>query len=361
MLGGNVRVRQLVVLLLVSRIFTTLTYIPQAGKSTSGLVTLLVNGAGIVAAILLALPAFVVFHKNKGQNVLDLSYTTFGRVGGSAVAGLYTLYFLACTAIAAAKFEYFVTTVLFPQSASAAVLFTVILTGAVIASFGLEGISRSTLVVMAVFVLSLAITVFSVFPIIHTYNYLPMAMGSLDKMVYGLLESLSQTAELAFFMLAASSIKGSFAKGYCAFVTITFAGFMLFYLLVEGSMGIFALSQPFPFYTLASIGEFFSFERQEAIHVSIWIFMGTLNIAIYVWAACVSASYWAGKLKKPVLIAAVGIVAFGLAWLLAGNLKLFADVLFAMRTLIPLAAVVFLVPLLLLVFSKRRAKKPCGK
>lgn len=112
---------------------------------------------------------------------------------------------------------------------------------------------------------------------------------------------------------------------------------------------------------MASIGEFFSFERQEAIHVSIWIFMGILNIAIYLWASCVCTSYWAGRLKKPVLIASVAAVCFGLSLWIAGDLKLFADILQGMHTLIPMLVVVFLLPLLLLVFSKKRGKKPCGK
>ena len=147
---------QLLSMLLVSRFFTMLVAVPNRRYALSGSDALLPPLFSVLLMALLLLPLIFLMKRHPQQSLTQIAEMYLPK--GKPLILLCLLLFCLLTAIAAAsQSEYFVSTALYPNAKRHWVLILFVLVVWYMVSMGIEAISRVSLLVCGLIVLSFAL------------------------------------------------------------------------------------------------------------------------------------------------------------------------------------------------------------
>lgn len=350
---GNIGAGQAVILLFVSRCFNILNYVPAFTDQLENSALLYGNILGFAIQLIFIIPPLLLIRRYEGQNVITVAYNR-NPVLGKVYAFLY--FYLLFTQMMGTLlgFEYFMTNAVYPNSSIYFIVITMAAACFFCARYGIESISRASVAVFIFLILS-SLTIFILsLKMANPLNLKPILYNPASSIIQAALYNISRSTEIVFLILLYPKIKGNLK--FCSFGLIISSFLILectVYIIVA-VLGDFANTQTYPYYTLASITDTDLFQRLDSLHMMVWVFSAFIRTTLLVYLSnytiqMVLPRKW-HKITLPILFAG----GCGLAiWIGQHEDKIKS---LSTDTGIVMFILLFLLPLILLLFSKRKGK-----
>ncbi len=300
---------QLTVILFISRIFYTMTFVPFMYND----VTSQVIGFSICTALecLAVIPCIVLYRKYPDKNLYRVAYEK------SKILGIIISFTFVFTAILVLNrlfryFNYFMY-VMFPDFLPSWFVVLALAALSFYAAFqGIEAISRSGAIAFGFFALSFIIVAAVIIPDLNMSNliYTYPKIGDIAHEVY---YEFSKCSEILLLPVLYSYAKEKAGKSvYCAI------GLKLIFVYLITSICVFALGSylnisKFPFFDLGSYAETFLIERLDAFLLPAWILTAFIKASLFMFAAKAVLSECFKKVKPNVFLCIIGLITVGLS------------------------------------------------
>ncbi len=348
---------QMVAMLLVSRFFTTLIAVPNSRYTLEGSDALIAPLLSMAASLLTVIPLLFLTKKFPQQSLHHIA----GSITPKAEKLILIWQLLLCllTAIAAAsQSEYFVATALYPQASRPWVIFFFMLVVWYMYSMGIEALSRVSLLVCGLIVISFAVIFTGVLSQIDWLSLTKPFYEPAEKILTAALAYWGQNMELLLLLLLQPySRKSHFKQDFFYFTLGSFLIVELISFFSGTVLGDYGKTRMYPIYTLASLSGHGFFSRLDYLHIISWTFACLLRAALFGFAAVNLLELLLPKVKPFLLRLAATVIIFGAALTLSfvdGSFQWFYQ-LYA--TGIPVAVTMLLIPLFLLWKSRKRRVK----
>ncbi len=362
---NQISVLQLVLLLFLSRAFVILTYVPGIGSSVSGAAVLVGNIIGYAVVMLCFLPVIVTAKKYPERSLMMNLETAWGGVG-TFVGILYYLFVVLLASNTLAHFQFFMVNAVFTEANVWAILLPITAVAAYAAYTGIEGIARAGFPIAVGFTIALLFILCSSVPNLQTENIkFPVegGMGEIALSAYGV---VANTMEIPLAYLLLPYCKEKIKRGMVGLVIglLLLTEAVTFFIVAV--LGDFAASQTFPFYALASMSELSVFQRLDALHMGIWVFVAFLKLSLLIFSATEILRFIAPKGKNTgcfrqgcLAVTAVSVLGaavpacYDIGWMRTLYRMLYSG--------IPIAVAGILIPIAVLWSMERRKKGASGK
>ncbi|MEL1136654.1 endospore germination permease [Desulfitobacterium sp. THU1] len=320
--AGRITSRQLILLLVSSRILIGLTYSPALKQVSSPQDTWLILLLTFPLHVILATPVYFLAKKFPHQTVIQYSQTIAGKAGKVAGA-LLLCYLIHQLAINLALFSLFVTSVSMPTTPILFISLSLLLACAFASHRGVEVICRlgelfTPIIIIAIITITLLLTKDMQFKLLQPV---------LEKGIFPVLGvsflTLSRTYELIeMAMLFPYLNQRSKVKSVYLFVPLIVA--LIFTMMAISLLTIFgtgAVSRMFPYLSMVRevhVGNII--ERIESIHMAIWILGGFLKFSLHYYVIVLGLGQLINLQNYKPLILPTGAILASLSVLVAPSL-----------------------------------------
>lgn len=357
--------RQAVTILLLCRLFILMIFVPTTHRTVSTYSAFIVIITGTLLTIVAALPAFFLLKQHRGRDLLDCA----GIIAPKLRKPFALLFFLVCLAVAiesAGQFEYFITTAVYPQANGRLVVLLFCLVVWYMVSLGIEAISRSSVVVLALVLFTFGIIFTNSLGQVDLLNLISPLYDGWGEILYGSILYFAQNIELVVLMLLLPYINRPSLKSSFLWYNLTIAlvlevvGF--FTLTVMGNYG---LTRIFPVYTLSAVSDARFFYRLDYFYILIWTFVSLFRAAVYVYFSAkllhiLLPVSWGDKLGKKAVNFIAAAVVLGCAMLTTKETNSFEMVYRTIASGWPVFIIVMVLPTILLGLEYKQKRKEAG-
>lgn len=314
-----VRGRQLLALLIISRILFSTDFIPalSAGNSLQDIlpavpVVFLLN-------LILAFPMIVLLKRHPNRDFVECSMQALGKGPGYIVCLLVYGFLLLYSASTLCSFGVFYTS-LINQDISVLFIFVTLLAVAVYGAIkGIETLARFGLVVMIIYLLVLILISVTMLPISDTDNLKPLFYSGPRVFIQTILSGVNMSVELMLLAMCTPFIRQQdhFVRVYVIWDVLAMLFWFLTLLLVVVVLGPFGSKQLFPLGTLVTNSKLSTFQRLDAIDLVSWVLEAVLMMGFYIFAMsqCLMRTFLRKWRRSCIAVSAVlcGVLAY-LAW-----------------------------------------------
>ena len=347
---------QLLSMLLVSRFFTMLVAVPNSRYTLKGSDALLPPLFSALLMAVLLLPLIFLMRKYP-QRSLDQIVEQLLPKGKALILIFFSLFCLLTAIAAAGQSEYFVSTALYPDAKRTWVLLLFMLVVWYMTAMGLEAISRVSLLVCGLIVLSFALIFTGVFSEVDWLNMGALLQDSPEKLGMTTLAFLGQNTELVLlWILQPFTTKSRFQKDSMIFLLGAFVLSELISLFTSSVLGTYGETRMFPVFTLAALSGHGFFSRLDYLHIINWTFACLLRCAMYTIAAVNLLQTLIPKCgREKIALSLISIITLSALLLTGqeGGSRWFYEIF---ATGIPVLMAVVLLPLLLLWRSRKKVQ-----
>ena len=342
---------QLVLLLLISRLFLLMTFTPRTGE-TEGSVAL----AGILGGLLIALIAGVpvlLLYRRTGCWLLEAGE----RIGSGmsfAIGMAFGPFCIAQASMTMMRFGIFMISAVYPNAEPWMFIIGLAVAGTYAARLGLEPVARLGLPVVVATVLAFGLMCIGLWSYIRWEQVITPLYHGWGAVGRSSLLNAASYGEAVLFLLLIGRVKnaGGGKKIWCGWLAFSAVAMALFALLVLTALGDYAATRLFPVHTAAAAAHLGMFGRMDFLYLLLWVFTAFLRTAAYLYGGCVclrefapnlslgTRTYWIGG-------SALALALAGLVWPPVRNW-----VGAAMQSGIWTGILLVIVPLVLLVISK---------
>ena len=345
---------QAVLLLFMVRAFNTLNYIPSFNDRTDGMSLLLGSLIGTVIELLALIPALLLDRRIHGQNLISAAYAQ-KRILGIVFAVIYAMiaFFQLTGGIVA--FEYFMTNAIYPNSSMIFIILTMCIACFFAARMGLEGLARAGGIIFVFFLISTALIISGTVGSVDLTNLHPALQSPVASAVRAGFASVSRAAEMYLLILLFPKIKGNRVKCSIGLVLMTLVFNAVTAFLAITVLGEFGNTQTYPYYTLASISDLSIFQRLDALHMTIWVFVAFLRITLFILIANYCLQMVLPQRSHKYCMPALFVISAATALIVGYSPNLLRD-LNSTSSVIVLTLTTGL-PLVMLLFVKRKKKE----
>lgn len=356
---GRITYKQLILLITLSRIIITITYLPAISEPPESHDQWLAELLYFPVQLIFALPIYFLWKRFPNQTILQYSQTLTGILG-KPIGLLIFWYFLHSTAIFIAQFNFFLTTAVMPETPGLFFSLTLVLVSAYAIHKGLEVICRLSELFAPLVMTAIIVVFFLLAKDMDLKNLSPVFEMGLVPLTQGSIIYSSRTLEvLGLAMLLPCLNNPQKAKTIFIFsfalVSLFFVIITLPVLLVLGIEE--AQNYGFPFYSvirLVNIADII--ERIEPVHMAIWILGAFIKLTLNYYLVVLSLSQLFNLKDYRPLILPAGSVLIPFSFIIAPNLiELETFTIYKVFTWYSFFFI-FLIPLLLLLTAKIRKK-----
>ncbi len=303
---GRVSTPQMFCVLFLCRIISLFTFmLPSAAY--------LPSGDRIITAIPVLIFEFIyciilgfTLRKNGDNSIITASRdvsTALSRL----LAVLYTLSFIWFAGIGTARFELFISTVMFPNS-ELYFMIIILLAAAVYASLkGIEAIARASGILFVILGLSVIFILISVIGEFRYSNLSPVFTEGMSPVLGFSFYVSVRAAELLTLHVNAPLINGKKARMAAGWVAAFSSVSTVILIVLAGVTGEYGNDQIFPLYTLTVIAKFGIFERLDDILTGVWVLCSLIQLSFLINTGLNALTQGFGKIKK--IPASLGITA----------------------------------------------------
>ncbi len=355
---GKISAFQFFVMLFLSRMLTTVTYISSYTKDVR-LADMLVQPVfRITIGIAVMVPVYLLYKKHRDKNVLDLVRERNTKLS-KVIAVIYVITFFYFTVTTIARLDLFAGTVVFPETDVDYMLIFVIIFCCYGAFLGFEALGRSSVLSAVLVIPAIIFILAALVSKVDLLNFTPVFYNGVMPVVKTAVDSVGQTVEYAVIAIALPRVKGKVKSGFFLWLiaqTLIMAVLFFFAMTV---MGNYAGTQLFPFHTLASLAEFAMFDRLDAIFTGVWIMCAFIKagLLIYLQANILKTEF--SKLKVTTILVFIGGLAIIANLIIAGGIQRFNVIDSSIIKIIVTGITTFVIPLIILIFCRRGKGKKC--
>lgn len=351
---------QFFIMLFLSRILTTVTYISSYTKDVR-LADMLVQPVfRITIGIVIMIPVYFLYKKYSDKNVLDLvreRNTKFSKV----FSIIYTITFFYFTVVTIARLDLFAGTVVFPETDVDYMLIFVIIFCCYGAFLGFEALGRSSVLSAVLVIPAIIFILAALVSKIDLLNSTPIFYNGVIPVVKTAVDSVGQTVEYAIIAIALPRVKGRVKSGFFLWIIAQTLLMAIMFFFAMTVMGNYAGTQLFPFHTLASLAEFAMFDRLDAVFTGVWIMCAFIKASLLIYLQTDLIKKEFPKLKTTTILVCIGVLAIIANLIIAGGIQRFN---FVDKSIIKIALTgitAFLIPLIVLVFCEKGRGKKCDE
>ncbi|MCI6346803.1 MAG: spore germination protein [Negativibacillus massiliensis] len=352
----KIKAAQLSALLILSRMFIILIFLPNTHHSVGGSVAILSIIVGFFLTFLVMIPLFFLLRQYPGMNLQQVAKQLSPGVGRFSAAAFY----LVCIVVASetvAQFTLFLTSAVYPQASTfwigiifcASVLYLVFL--------GLEAISRMSVILLAATILSSLLVGLGLWRFVDTLNLISPLYEGIGTVLYSSSLYFTQNIELIAMTLLLSNLRTPSGKGvflrYHSIVSIILVLVSFAAVTVLGSYGE---TRNFPIYTLFILSGSNVYYRFDYIVVAIWVAVSLVRAAVYLLLATRMLGELMGYRWGKWMMAVNGILVLLISTVSVRYIKLFQGIYQFLASGIPMYGLLVLLPLLLLFLRWRQDK-----
>lgn len=316
MMNYKISAFQFYSILFLTRLLTTLTYIPAYTKEINVSDMIFQTLFRFIFGVIITLPLFYV--NSKYGSMFNGTNSVFEKVKAVIFSAVF-FYFSISTV---ARLDLFAGTVVFPETDVKFFLVFVVALCSYGAYLGLEPIARSAVLSVVPVVLSFVLIALALVKKIDFLNLSPLFYNGVFPLVKTSINAVGRTVEYAIIAVMLPNVKGNVKKGFYIWMTVqtvVTAGIFFFEATVLGN---FAQKQLFPVYTLSSMAEFSFFHGLEAIITGVWVLCAFLKISllIYLQTGLLTETF---NIKKFPTLIVVGICLSAICLFVAGGVNRF--------------------------------------
>ena len=346
---------QATILLLLCRMFYTVFFSPNYAQDTEVSAILVGDLIAIAVSLLMLVPLLLLFRKQDGRNDLLLECWGMSKAFGTIVILYYTLLLLMVIVGTAARFQTFMTNVVFPNAAALVILLTFFIACTYAAVMGLEGVARVASIIFVLFLVSLGMILLFSGDKIQWVNLRPFHEEPISVLWQAVSANISKNMEFVVLILIYPKVKGRFWKISLSYLAVS----GLIIALVGGVtilvLGEFTMKQLFPFYTVASIIENKIIQRMDAIHMSLWVLLSFVRVTVYLLLGSELIGRLLPEKKKGFSMPVMSLLAFAgscLVVITGNNAEKYYRIL---QSPIPIFLAMMVIPLIVLIGRRRKS------
>lgn len=348
---GKISQPQLYALLSVSRLLSTLTFVPSFGFK-AGVSDYIISS--VIGSVMLWLSCLPIMRLKSGETVV-------GRIENDrlkkSVLILYAAYLVFLADFTLLRLKTFVSSVFFNSSDTA--FFTVLTLAAVCycASFGLEAIARAGSVSLFLLCVSLTVIFVSLSENLDANNLSPVFYYGVSPVMKLSLAVMSRSSEPALIYLLADRVRGGVRKGFTLWISAVNSVITLAGLFLMMSLSDTALMQAFPFHAMSELSTFSVIERMDSVFSAIWIMSAFIKAVLLIFTSKELISERLPEIKQKHLLTAMGIILSVLLLIEESSLRITALVTSIQLREALFAVFVVIIPSLALIKTGRRKLK----
>ncbi|MBQ2823872.1 MAG: hypothetical protein IJF18_04760 [Oscillospiraceae bacterium] len=304
---AKISCKQFLILLLICRIFTLMTFVPLASEGyafTSQITAMLISTA--IQAVLV-IPV-ILFSRLCPDTTVTAAIKDKNKAAGIIAAALYLIFFLAHSVNCTIHFMEFLRSRFF-YGAGAAVMLAVFAAACVYCAYcGIEGLARSGAFVLIFFVLTIILMTAASFGNFSTLNfYSDSPDNSLWKAVT---DDLARNCEITAAAFLIKNTDKPCRKGLYGLLAAKLVLTALIMSLVTGILGGYAQLTDYPFMEVGSYSETRLFQRNDSLYLILWTLAAVISVSLFIRITAGLACEIAPKLKfaSPVAGAAVFLI-----------------------------------------------------
>ena len=344
---------QLLMLLLLGRIFTLMTYVPYAldGYSMSAQMIGIIISTVIQVGFIL--PIIFINKNTPSKNIPEIAKEK-NIILGVVITVLYLIIILVAGVFAVCNFEEFISNVFFPFSSKIIGIITLVGVCIYAAYLGIEGIARFGAIVLAVFTLMLIYLLMSSFGQADLMNYQPNFMVTSDGVLKAAVDDLSKCSELFVIGLLMKYIKNNndFRKSVFSFFAGKIVILEVISFLIITILGNYARFVEYPFFSLNNYSNVYLIERLDAVYLIVWTLTAVLNVSVIIFLSGELFKNMFPKGKGLNLISGVIIVGGSLPVILGSGMV--NEIYKKMLGVLSLVILILIIPLFLYLITRKR-------
>ena len=310
---------QLPALLILSRLFILLIYVPNTHNAVVGTPALLGILLGGVLTCVALLPAYLLFRQCPGMDLQQIARQFSPGLGKVTAA----LFYLSCMV--------------------------------------LEAVTRSAAIMLVVGVCSSFLVGCSLWRFVDTLNLITPFYEGIGPVLQASLLYFTQNIELIAFVLLVSHLNTADVRG--AFLRYHIVVSLLLLLVGFAAitvLGSYGETRSFPIYTLFVLSGSNVFYRFDFVLVAVWVATALIRTSLYLILATRMLDELTGRRFGKKLIAVNGIIVFLIALLAGVNIKIFQTLYRLLASGAPVYLLVTVLPVVLLLMLYRRKNKENG-
>lgn len=298
---------QLISLLLLSRLFITMTYTPAGSENP--LITIVGGILSSLIELVLIIPPLYLARRFPDKSPVTAAYTV-SRTFGAGVTIAYGLYFFVTAVKVLGDFSHFISFAFPVFSFESAIILSMAVAGGYMASLGLNPLARTAVISLFLFAVMLVTVVLGTSGGIDITNLTLRSDDTLSAVLSSAYKSLGRNSSLVlgvFLIEALSRAKGS---TMVSFITIKYLAVSGIIFLYSSILGSFAQVSQLPFFHLSSYSDTAVVARFDPLFLIVWTITGVCHFAFFIWAAARTVGFLLPKTKNSTLCYAVSLGAF---------------------------------------------------
>lgn len=338
---------QLASLLILSRIFTLMTFVPLSSEGFTSLDIIAAIAFSTILQAVMAIPVFIVYDKTKGENIFSVIKEK-NKALGIIVILLYAVFFLIMAVNALSGFRIFLNDVFGQEYGIWGMVF--LLSVCFYGLFcGLTAIGRFSGIVFGLFVIMLAsICIFSVkdFSIL---NFAPFVSGNVKTIWNAVLDDLARGTEIILFVLLISKTKGNSKCGFFSFLAGKTIILELVIAVITGVLGAYSRMTEYPFFKLGGYTAIHAIERLDAVYLVVWTLNALLTVSLFLTAVreLADMAFKSFKYENLCIILLTGITAVS-----CGAVPYLNSIMRSLSSAFSVAVMFFAIPFISLLFVR---------
>lgn len=303
---------QLMLLLFLSRIFTTITFFSLKSKDPASII--LPFAASVLVEIILFVPAILLYKKYPKENVIT-SALNVNKIFGIILIFIYSLFMIFMIFKTVRFFLYFFETAFSDLLPVVWVGIMLLAASVYVAYLGIEAAARSAAVVFGLFIVMLLIVIPATASDFEISNYYTVPISS-NSLLQGILDGISRSDETVILILIMPYLKEKIDQavyGFLGMKLVFIEGIVICCMLLLGG---YMTASPFSFFTMCRYAKTAFIERLDAVYLVVWTLMGVIKLSLYSIALRPSLENALSNRKNKLIITALPFIIGGIPALL---------------------------------------------
>ena len=358
MVKNKISTFQFFSILFLTRLLTTVTYIPAyaQGILLSDMIIQALIRAVIGFAVML--PLFVLFHRNPNMNIIDIAEKKWKSLG-IIVAVIYLAVLFYYTVATVSRLDVFTGTIVFPDVKVNFFIILVIMICCYGAYLGIEALGRSAVISVVLVGVTISFLFATLLKKIDVMNYTAVFYNGFVPVLKSAFNGAGRTIEYVMIAVAFPKVSGKKTKGFFVWLIVQAIVTAVLFLVEIGVMGNFANTQLFPIHSLAALADFSIFKRLDALVTGIWLLCAFLKISFLIYLQMDILKRYFHKFSERKLLTIIYTFLSTVCFALSVSIKGFMTIdNITLKTSIVLSST-FVIPFIILLFDRR--EKPCKK
>lgn len=304
---GKISTVQMFSILMLSRIISLFTFmLPSTSYLPSGDRILTALPIAVFECIYATVILFII-RKNRGESIIGAARHISPHLS-KITAIIFAFAFLWFAGIGTARFELFISTVMFPNSELHIMILLLLCAALYAALKGIEAIGRTAFILLWILGLSVIFVLLTVTDNFLLTNLQPVLTEGITPIFSFSFYVSVRAVELLTLYVSYPEIKGKKTKMTYSWIAVFSLITAVILTVLSGVTGDYGNDQIFPLYTLTVIARFGIFERLDDILTGVWVLCIFIHVAFLLYCSISSLRQGFGQIKK--LPAGIALTAF---------------------------------------------------